>query len=641
MRNRFSNNQTHVSKFYLISLLPSIVLVFLSSRVVSQDRISPLVYKADFLGVNVVSGKAVVPTVPLSIPAAPRLSIGSPSDLFVYEGGQSSGYPDTPNANYFVQNGSILRDDFKCLDFDCKDAKGNGSMYFETTRTYSNDDNGAVYVFSNKMFEANGGGPGTHQEQYFVSTITYKDGEIITYEYDSEPLLVGNTVFTYRRPNKVSSNIGYFTKILYMDNNLQGGKWWNVSEIGIYSDASPNVPLAKLTYDINNTVTDLMGNSYYCEFCSQAVNFKYETSKGKIILPGQTTPSTEFVQSSNFFTIASVIKDGVTWNYNYLNPRAGIGATTLYDKLTVTGPNNFSQSYSFTQHLGLYEQHNILQSVTDSNGNTTSFEYGMFDRISKITYPENNLQTNVYNGCGKIESLTQVPKPNSGLGNSVLTAYYPNSIPQECDDPASFNPTWIRDAKGNQSDFTYDANGFLLTKLSPVDANGIRKKSIYEYQTGTFKRKSVERVCGETTTCGTNQELRTEYTYWNNTFLPKTVRQVDLATNEYFETIYDYDLAGRVISKDGPRLDVDDKEYFTYDAIGRKIFEIGADPDGAGAIKRTIVKYFYDAQSREIRVETGSGNLVDGSDFVATTYKQNIYDNVSNKLIKTVTGTVQ
>ncbi len=39
---------------------------------------------------------------------------------------------------------------------------------------------------------------------------------------------------------------------------------------------------------------------------------------------------------------------------------------------------------------------------------------------------------------------------------------------------------------------------------------------------GTITRPIVVRICGDTTTCGTNGEIRTEYDYWNNTFLPVT-----------------------------------------------------------------------------------------------------------------------
>ena len=53
------------------------------------------------------------------------------------------------------------------------------------------------------------------------------------------------------------------------------------------------------------------------------------------------------------------------------------------------------------------------------------------------------------------------------------------------------------------------------------------------------------RVCGVGTTCGTNQEIRTELDYWGDTALLSLMRQVDPATGAALATTYAYDSAGR------------------------------------------------------------------------------------------------
>ncbi|WP_214675259.1 hypothetical protein, partial [Escherichia coli] len=77
--------------------------------------------------------------------------------------------------------------------------------------------------------------------------------------------------------------------------------------------------------------------------------------------------------------------------------------------------------------------------------------------------------------------------------------------------------------------------------------------------------------------------------------------------SQSYVTSYTYDYAGNVTSMKGPRTDVDETSYVTYDRLRRKVFEISPDPDGAGPLPRTMVRHVYDADGNEIRTEYGSG----------------------------------
>jgi YD repeat-containing protein len=59
----------------------------------------------------------------------------------------------------------------------------------------------------------------------------------------------------------------------------------------------------------------------------------------------------------------------------------------------------------------------------------------------------------------------------------------------------------------------------------------------------------------------------------------------------------------------------------------RPIYEISPDPDGAGALKRTITRHVYDDAGQEIRTELGEGQATDGSDFVRKSYVANTFNN--------------
>ena len=135
---------------------------------------------------------------------------------------------------------------------------------------------------------------------------------------------------------------------------------------------------------------------------------------------------------------------------------------------------------------------------------------------------------------------------------------------------------------------------------------------------------------------GTAAERVTTYAYNdNNLFLTSTTVAAGDGTNSA-TTSYTYNYAGDVTVVDGPRTDVDDKQYTTYDALRRKAFEIGVDPDGAGgALPRPIVHHVYDADGNEVRTEFGTGNATDGSDFVVTRFKRMTYDAVTGQLLKT------
>jgi hypothetical protein len=103
---------------------------------------------------------------------------------------------------------------------------------------------------------------------------------------------------------------------------------------------------------------------------------------------------------------------------------------------------------------------------------------------------------------------------------------------------------------------------------------------------------------------------------------------------------------GNRVMADGPRTDVDDRSYVTYDALRRPVFEIEADPDGGGPRIRRIVKHHFDVDGREYLTETGFGNSImfsNGvptgvSDFVVSNFVRHSFDAVTGDLVKTETG---
>ena len=178
-----------------------------------------------------------------------------------------------------------------------------------------------------------------------------------------------------------------------------------------------------------------------------------------------------------------------------------------------------------------------------------------------------------------------------------------------------WRPLWHRDALGRQTDFVYGTNGLLQQKTEPADAAGMRRRTIIDYLPSPVARiaRPIRRtVCAVAAanpaqgTCGTNQEIRTEYDYLGETLLVTVERQINPATGAAIETRYGYDAAGRLLSTDGPLAGNADTSHNRYDADQPFRCGTSANPDGAGPLPRLATRNSYDPAGRLIRVETGT-----------------------------------
>ncbi|MEI9905316.1 MAG: hypothetical protein WDN06_16215 [Asticcacaulis sp.] len=150
-----------------------------------------------------------------------------------------------------------------------------------------------------------------------------------------------------------------------------------------------------------------------------------------------------------------------------------------------------------------------------------------------------------------------------------------SSYPSTCTNPVTCNqPTWTRDAKGNETDYTYDStHGGVLTVTLPADQNSRRRKTFNTYTTydtgyGLIYRLTRSETCGlnatqlstltacpaTTATSVTMTDYGTSTTapYTYKSFMPYSVTQTDGAGSVSATTTYTYDIIGNVITVDGP-----------------------------------------------------------------------------------------
>ena len=250
--------------------------------------------------------------------------------------------------------------------------------------------------------------------------------------------------------------------------------------------------------------------------------------------------------------------------------------------------------------------------------------------------------------------ITSTTYPKGGGTPIVRSAAYPPA----CSNRVTCNkPTSVTDANGNITTYTYDTtHGGILTETGPA-VNGVQTQKRYSYSqitpylkssTGTMVaqtpvwRLTGTSVCQTLTlaTCvGGADEIKTITSYgadnthpvYNN-ILP--VSQTTVAGDGTNSTtiFYTYDNFGHVTSVKGPRTDVDDTRYTTYDMYGRPVLQIGADPDAGGSLRRQATRTTYDPEGRVLKVETGTTNSTTGSDFTAVSYVSNTYDTTNGLL---------
>lgn len=597
-----------VAAFGVAALLPAPAFADDVPTVITPLRVEP-----DHNGVNIVDG-LIEPEIPtLSVPGAPHLKFDWVQNAAPYfkgkvNSGQGQGYS---TASFSVHKGKSSSDSFQCIDFDCQSVTGTGAKFNQSSYVYYSGSSGDYYKFNLKQIDRLVYTPGSPidpytEKMYYASVVAYADGETISYTYDTA-LLNGDTFSrTFYRPTRLTSNLGYYITIAYLGNDFNGdtNAWSGVREAALYSNADPNTPLARLTYGTDGSITDIAGRVYYCIGCSNSMGSVIERYSVSLKLPGESAVAKQTASTVNANVINQVTRDGVQWDYSYVNFRyAQVPNGYQYDGVNVTGPNGYSVKYAITPQSPVGPAPTRIDNITDANLKVTSFHYDGANRPDIITYPELNSVTVTYDPFGNLASKTVKAKPGSGLPDITETAYVNVNA---CIEARCYHPEWYRDGLNRQTDYLYNDSGWLTEQTDPADANGVRRKTYITYDTGVgaIQRKRVVRVCGAGTTCGTSQEIRTEYDYWGNTFLPSAERRIDAQTGTTLTTTYSYDLAGRLLSTDGPLPGTDDATYNRYDILGRKSWEIG--PKGANGLRIAKRYYYRDSDDKVTATETGT-----------------------------------
>ena len=602
--------------------------------------ISPLRIESDPNDVNLVTGKTRMSQPVLAVPGAPNLRFDRVQNAAPYLSGRESESMETVQSAYSVHRIDGTSDSFKCPEFECRDVTGSGSVLIVDSamsagpRFYERGGSGEFYRFDLEHVRTTTTNPVT--VLYYASSVTFPNGEVLTFTYDTAKLPGDTFNRTFYRPTRIASNFGFFISISYQPGALGTSGWNTPAVAALYNSSDPATPIQRLTYSASGTIiTDLGGRAYSCTGCGNSLGNSIEVASGSETLPGESTVARQVVQNPSYTLVGSVTRDGVAWNYSYANVR--YDATTVghwYDRVTASGPNGYNVAYD----MRVSDRRNVLTRITDSLGRITNVEYDAFYRPTRLVYPEGNETTVSYDLVGNIVSRTTKPKLNSGLVAVSETTSFPSTL---CDnstfDIRCFRPTWFRDGLGRQTDFLYNTRGQLTERTDPADADGVRRKTYLTYDTSTgISRPSAVRVCGDTTTCNTADEIRTEYQYWGNTLLPSVVRRIDAARGETLVTTNTYDSAGRLKVSDGPMAGTGDATYFLYDQFGRKTWAIG--PADTSGLRRATQTTYRNSDDRVTAVEVGYVTSVTSPVLVPLTRTDTSYDSRRNPTVETVSA---
>ena len=578
-------------------------------------------------GLNLETGKAKTDRPHMSVPAAPRLTYSRASDFFFYAVTQR--HIGTKKGYGSVHVGGVQSESFDCTSptgfANCSSRNGysdftqqaNGHSILLQAKT------GVVYDFDQEVWDESDNLTNLRDTEYLASKVTYPDGEELTLTYE----LYHPTLSLDKRLTRVVSNVGYYLQFDYW--GPPGPDWLKIKDATIYAASDPNTALARLSYTLDGKqVTDLAGRTWECGYSDGCNNIQWSKpwkTEDSVTLPGETSPSVELTQHpTESFLTQSVAMDGMLYSYTYGGLAKHYNVfnqlrSFKYDSVQVSGPEGYSRTYEIESitnpaTYGDDRRYEIqyVKSITDSLNNRTEYDYEQFGgpnsyRLTEVTYPDGNGVEIDYDTYGNVIKSTATPKPGSGQANLVEEAFYNSGA---CFDIKCWQPEWHRDAKGNQTDYTW-THGGLLTQLGPANAQNRRRKikNSYTQSAGGVWRVTENEVCetdlaGAELTCGTAQSFVTQTSYWGDTLLPLTVAVTDGVGNAPLTITYTYDDAGRQLSMDGPLPGSDDATYARYDILGRKIWDIG--PKGENGLRPATKTTYRQADDQVEKVETGT-----------------------------------
>jgi RHS repeat-associated protein len=407
--------------------------------------------------------------------------------------------------------------------------------------------------------------------------------------------------FNYPALAPPASNIGL--------NDAYWTQWRNADSVSITNTAVTGA--STQTQNFSDSTSG--GNNYLTVTDQMARSTTYRSTVAGVAgikRPSKTAEDITIVYDGSD-RVQSVTTPVGTTTYAY-SDASGIRTTT------VTDPGGHATVYTFD----IASQ--LMKSATNPLSKTTAWDYDTSGRVTKVTAPEGNYVQYTYDARGNRTEMRVVKKAGSGIDDIISTASYDPT----CSNIVTCNsPNWTQDAKGNQTDYTYDSStGNLLTVTAPAPTTGAtRPKSTSSYTTsGGVQLLTGTSTCQTTASCvGTADEVKTTIAY-NSNLLPTSVTKGAGDGSLTATTTVGYDDVGNATSVDGPLSGSGDTTTYRYDADREVVGVIAPDPDGTGSLKREAVRATYNDRGIVTLAEIGTVNGTSDADWSGFTSLQQV-----------------
>ena len=413
------------------------------------------------------------------------------------------------------------------------------------------------------------------------------------YEFTAPTATADGRITTYTEPNGLQVKFAYNTngQLTSVSNSLG-----RILTINYASNRISNVTDGTRT--VNYIYDTATGNlTGYKNTLAQQTTYEYD-------LPGRMTkyfnpsfPSTPVV--TNIYDSLDRVKAQTN----------ALGQMYLYG---FAGSRSFEISPEITKVDGTTKEKQVHTTYLNGNGQILwerdplgRWRQRLYDgqsRVVKQIEPEGNSVEYVYDDatCNSAEkrcthnvkTTKQNPKAGSGLTAVTTSNTY---------DPVTNQVATSTDAKGNVTNYTYNANSTINKVQLPADNAGIRPETSYTYVSYTpTGYPALSLPATVTNKINATQSTVTTTTYnTTNKYVPSTT-VVDSGTGKLNLTnTFTYDAVGNLTKVDGPRTDVTDTvtTAFNTERLATQV------TDGLSK----VTKNFYDADGRVVRTAAQLG----------------------------------
>ncbi|MEA1675399.1 RHS repeat-associated core domain-containing protein [Nitrospirillum sp. BR 11163] len=466
----------------------------------------------------------------------------------------------------------------------------------------------------------------------------------------------GAPCFVLGRIQSVYNNFGYQIRYIYGANNTSSldayGDWLTLTGVVGFNMAVetcapesqtctlgsnwPKISYAKPSDDANaRTATDNLGRVT-----------RYKNGITAIRRPSSGTDNIT-IGYDGAGRVSSVNNGAGTWSYTYADS-GNIRTTTVTDPL--------SHQRVVTTDLATGQ----ILTDKDALGNTTTYSYDSYHRLTQVTRPEGDYVTYDHDSRGNVTKTTKYGKPGSGL-----VVWSEATYESGCSNPKTCNkPSASHDDNGHWTYYAYDpTHGGVQTITRDAPGAGKAQPQVrysygpyqayYKNSSGNLTGGGTIYLPTGTSTCvngnwtgsacdstGNNGqngiESKTSIGYGDtsgsqaNNLLPVSMTQSSGDGSVSATTSVTYDSVGNKLTVTGPANTGTTR--YRYDAARQMVGVVGPAAGASGKYRATAISYNPDGQVTDTSQGTvNSQSDGDWSNFVTLQKTTAIYDGQGRK----------